>query len=330
MTQIDMKAIKLTKPCSADELNPVLVPCPKLKKGYVLIKVKAFGVNESEVTSRKGESSADFSYPRILGIEGVGIIKEVNPNSLFKVGQKVATMMGGMGRAIDGSYAEYMMVKEENVIPLQTDLPWDVIGAMPEMLQTAYGSLTEGLQVRSGDTLLIRGGSSTVGLMAIVVGKMLGARVVATTRQNKKIAELNFYGADEVVIDDSMIAATISRIVPEGFDKALELVGVTTLFQDMDFLRDNGLLCFTGALAGKWTIENFSPFLIPKGKYLTSYDGGTNDLPAKVFNKVLAQVASGEVKVPIAKVYHGLEEVGQAQENLESGKYLGKHVVVLD
>ena len=145
-----MQAIRLTGPCSTKELVPTTVEKPTIKTGYVLIKVKAFGVNESEITSRKGGSSSDFSYPRILGIEGAGEVAEVGEDSPFHVGQKVVTMMGGLGRGIDGSYAEYTLVREDSVIPVNVDAPWDLIGSLPEMLQTAYGSLTEGLAIQAG------------------------------------------------------------------------------------------------------------------------------------------------------------------------------------
>ena len=198
-----MQAIKLTQPCKASELVPTTVEIPELKPGYALIKVKAFGVNESEVTSRKGESSSDFKYPRILGIEGVGVIDKVNPGSSFKVGQKIATMMGGMGRAIDGSYAEYMLIKEKNLIPFESNLDWSIIGALPEMLQTAYGSISQGLHIKKDDVLLVRGGSSTVGLMASVLAHHLGAKVIATTRNEKKLATMKDLGIDYPLLDNS-------------------------------------------------------------------------------------------------------------------------------
>lgn len=329
MKQEQMMAIKLVKKCEVKDLIPILVERPSIKEGFVLIKVQAFGINESEITSRRGESSADFSFPRILGIEGVGIVDEVTSNSRFKIGQKVATMMGGLGRSIDGSYAEYMLVKEENVIPLETQLDWAMLGALPEMLQTAHGSLTIGLQLEEKEMLLIRGGTSTVGLMSAILAKEMGAIVIATSRNPEKLAILEEYGVDYALLDDQDIDNNIKSIAPQGVDKVLELVGFTTLFQDMTFLKDGGYVCFTGALGGKWTLDNFSPFMIPSGIFLTSYAGDAINLPADVFNKILKKLEKHEISVPIAKVYAGLEAVGTAQQNLESGRYSGKHVVVL-
>ncbi|AVK62526.1 NADPH:quinone reductase [Lactobacillus sp. CBA3605] len=324
-----MQAIKISQPVDTKDLVPEWVARPVIKAGYVLIKVKAFGVNESEVTSRKGESSADFSYPRILGIEGVGVVAEVGENSSFEIGQKVATMMGGLGRAIDGSYADYTLVKEENVIPITTSLDWGTIGALPEMLQTAYGSLSRGLNLQKNETLLIRGGSSTVGLMAASLAQHFGATVISTSRHAESLTSLKKYGATYPLLDDQDFEKNMQQIAPDGVDKVLELVGTTTLLQDINFLKAGGKLCFTGALSGKWTLDDFSPFMIPTGIFLTSYAGEAKDLPAKVFNDILAEIERGTVVVPIAKVYHGLAEVGQAQANLESGQYSGKHVVVL-
>ena len=329
MLKDTMQAIQLTRPCTAAELTPSEVKIPQLKPGYALVKVKAFGVNESEVTSRKGESSPDFKFPRILGIEGVGVIDRVTSDSPFKPGQKVAAMMGGMGRAIDGSYAEYMLIKEQNLIPFESNLDWSILGALPEMLQTAYGSISQGLHVQKGEFLLIRGGSSTVGLMAGVLAHHMGAKVIATTRNEGKLATMKKLGIDYPILDDQDFTNRVKTIAPDKVDKVLELVGFSTLFQDMGLVKSGGLTCFTGALGGHWTLDNFSPFMIPTGVYLTSYAGESKDLPTKYFNHVLKLIENHQLTIPIAKVYHGLAEVGQAQANLESGKFSGKHVVVL-
>ena len=329
MLKDTMQAIQLTRPCTAAELTPTEVKIPQLKPGYALVKVKAFGVNESEVTSRKGESSPDFKFPRILGIEGVGVIDQVTPDSAFKPGQKVATMMGGMGRAIDGSYAEYMLIKEQNLIPFESNLDWSILGALPEMLQTAYGSISQGLHMQKGEFLLIRGGSSTVGLMAGALAHHMGAKVIATTRNEGKLTTMKKLGIDYPVLDDQDFTNRVKKIAPDKVDKVLELVGFSTLFQDMGLVKAGGLTCFTGALGGQWTLDNFSPFMIPTGVYLTSYAGEAKDLPTKHFDHVLKLIENHQLTIPIAKVYHGLAEVGQAQANLESGKFSGKHVVVL-
>ncbi|MCZ4102274.1 zinc-binding dehydrogenase [Streptomyces sp. So13.3] len=325
-----MRAVVVTRPGGLDALEIKDVPVPVRKPGWVRIRVKAFGVNESEVTTRKGESDAEVTYPRVPGIEGVGVVEEADGASGLRPGQQVATMMGNMGRSFDGAYAQYVTVPAAQVIPFETSLPWEVVGALPEMFQTAYGSLTTGLGLRAGQTLLIRGGTSTVGLSAATIAKDLGATVLSTTRSPGRAGELTAVGVDHPLVDDGTLADQVRALLPDGVDAALELVGCSVLADTLRTVRRQGTVCFTGALAGQWTIPDFTPFMIPSGVRLTSYAGEAADLPADVFAHQLQAIAEGRLKVPVAKVYHGLEQVRDAQADLESGTTPGKHVVVLD
>lgn len=326
-----MRAIVLSAPGGIDKLILKQVPMPQPSPGWVRIRVKAFGVNESEITSRKGLSDPDFTLPRVLGIECVGEVDAAPAGSDLKVGQKVATMMGGMGRSFDGAYAEYTVVPEKQIIPFETSLPWHVVGALPEMFQTAYGSLTKGLDLRPCQSLLIRGGTSTVGLSAAAIAKDMGAVVIATTRRPDRVEMLRAIGVDYPLVDDGNLADAVRQLFADGVDAALELVGGKTLRDTLKATRIHGTVCFTGALSDDWTIPDFSPlYHIPFGVRLTSYGGGATDLPAKVFNQQLQAIAAGRLKPLIAKVYHGLEQVGDAQAGLEAATTPGKHVVVLE
>jgi NADPH:quinone reductase-like Zn-dependent oxidoreductase len=325
-----MRAVVVTRPGGLDALEIKDVPVPVRKPGWVRIRVKAFGVNESEVTTRRGESDVVVTYPRVPGIEGVGVVDEAEEVSGLRRGQQVATMMGGMGRSYDGAYAQYVTVPAAQVIPFETGLPWEVVGALPEMFQTAYGSLTTGLDLKAGQTLLIRGGTSTVGLSAATIAKDLGATVLSTTRSPERTGELRAAGVDHPLVDSGTIASQVSELTPEGVDAVLELVGCSVLADTLRTVRRHGTVCFTGALAGQWTIPDFTPFMIPNGVRLTSYGGQATDLPAHVFAHQLQAIAAGRLTVPIAKIYHGLEQVHDAQADLESGTTPGKHVVVLD
>lgn len=326
-----MRAVVVSEPGGIDKLVVKDVPLPGVEPGYVRIRVKAFGVNESEVTSRKGLSSPDFTMPRILGIECVGIVDQASPGSDLQPGQMVATMMGGMGRSFDGAYAEYTVVPTSQVIPFETKLPWDVVGALPEMLQTAYGSLTKGLDLRPGQTLLIRGGTSTVGLSAASIASEMGAVVIATTRRPDRLEMLRGVGVDHPIVDDGKVADAVRAIFPDGVDAALELVGGRALRDTMQATRVHGTVCFTGALSDDWTVADFSPLgYIPFGVRLTAYGGGATDLPAEVFDRQLRAIAAGRLKISVAKVYQGLERVRDAQADLEARAEPGKYVVVLD
>jgi NADPH:quinone reductase len=288
----------------------------------------AFGVNESEVTSRQGESGPDFSFPRILGIEAVGVVDAVGEGVHLTLGQKVATMMGGLGRTIDGSYAEYTLADAANVIPFDTDLGWDVVGALPEMLQTAHGSITTGVGLEPGQSVLIHGGTSTVGLTAISIAHQLGATVIATTRNTTRSELLTRVGADHALVDDETLPDAIRAIAPNGLDAALEFVGATALPVTLSLIRPGGTVCFVGALSGAWTIPNFDPFTIPTGVRLTSYAGEAEDLPSEALDEYLHAIEAGTMNVVIADVYQGFEKVADAHHALETRHQPGKYVVV--
>ena len=182
---IDMMAAVVHRPGKPEVLELREVLRPKSRSGWVLIKVMAFGLNRSELFTRQGHSGSAVTFPRILGIECVGVV-EAAPDSPLEPGQKVAAVMGGMGRAYDGSYAEYTLVPEKYVMPVATALPWETLAAIPEAFLTAWGSLVTSLNVRKGNTLLIRSGTSSVGMAAATLAKSLGVTVVATTRSAAK------------------------------------------------------------------------------------------------------------------------------------------------
>lgn len=324
-----MRAIRLTGPVAPDELTISQVPIPDVRPGQLRIRVMAFGVNESEVTSRKGESGPDFTFPRILGIEAVGVVDVAGEGVHLVPGEKVATMMGGLGRSIDGSYAEYTVVDVGNVLPFDTDLPWGVVGALPEMLQTAHGSITAGLRLKAGQRVLVRGGTSTVGLTAIALAHQLGATVIATTRNHRRFDLLQQVGADHALLDDDTLPDAVRELAPDGLDAALELVSATALPDTLSLVRPGGTVCFVGALSGEWTIPDFSPFTIPTGVRLTSYAGGANDLPAGALAQYLRAIEAGSLDIVVARTYTGLDKVAEAQHDLECGHEPGKRVIVL-
>ncbi|MEO3932998.1 zinc-binding dehydrogenase [Micrococcaceae bacterium Sec7.4] len=295
------------------------------RPGQVLIRVRAFGLNRSELHTRLGLAEG-VTFPRVPGIEAVGDVAD-SPGGEFRAGQKVATLMGGMGRVFDGGYAEYTCVPAGQVIPFESELPWSVIGAIPEMLQTAHGSLTIGLDIRPGQSLLIRGGTSSVGMAAAILAKRRGITVLASTRNEAKREALLAIGVDHVLIDDGDLAGAVRRIVPGGVDAALELVGTPTLRDTLHATRVHGVVCFTGMLSNQWTIPDFYPIdYIPRGVRLTSYTGGAADLPGSVLQEFLQAVSDGTATVPIGKVY-ALADIVQAHADMEESRASGKLVV---
>jgi NADPH2:quinone reductase len=324
---LSMRAIVIDEPGPVSNLHLRQLPIPTPGPGEVRIKVEAFGLNRSELHTRLGFAGDSVSYPRVLGIEAVGVI-DLDPSGTFAVGQQVMTMMGGMGRSFDGGYAQYTCVPARQVIPFSSDLPWDVLGAIPEMLQTAYGSLSIGLDLKLGQSLLVRGGTSSVGMAAAVLAKRLGATVLSTTRDPSKVEVLQGLRVDHVLIDDGNVAAQVRRILPEGVDGAIELVGTPTLPDTLASVRVHGTACFTGMLSNQWTVENFYPIdYLPQGVRLTAYSGSSENLSPEVLQSFLDDVASGRATVPIDRVF-GLDQIHEAHTLMESGEARGKLVVL--
>lgn len=205
-----MQAAVIYEAGGPDVLNLERRPIRQAQLGQVSIKVKAFGLNRSELFTRQGHSPPSaVSFPRILGIEAVGLVADA-PGGEFSSGDMVATAMGGMGRKFDGSYAEYTCVPANQVQKLESNLTWEVLGAIPEMLQTAWGSLFTSLDLTRNEVLVIRGGTTSVGLAAAAIAKGHGARVVATTRKPAHETLLRANGADHVLIDSGQIAHDVS------------------------------------------------------------------------------------------------------------------------
>jgi NADPH:quinone reductase len=320
-----MRAVVLDAPGPPDALHVRDIPIPKPADGWVLIEVKAFGLNRSELHTRLGLADG-VTFPRVLGIEATGVVAAC-PGGEFVIGQQVMAMMGGMGRVFDGGYAEYTCVPAAQVLPFASGLDWATLGAVPEMLQTAHGSLTVGLDLTAGDNILIRGGTSSVGMATAVLAKQRGATVFSTTRNPNKQAALEAIGVDHVMIDNGEIAEQVREIVPGGVDAALELIGTPTLPDTLRSTRVHGVVCFTGMLSNQWIVERFYPIdYLPRGVRLTAYGGDAGDLPVDVLHGFLDAVENGDATVPISRIYD-LDQIAQAHADMEAGIATGKLVV---
>jgi NADPH:quinone reductase len=325
-TGATMKAVVLDGPGPPSALHIRQVPRPYPRRGWVLISVRAFGLNQSELHMRLGLAGG-VTFPRVPGSEAVGVVARC-PGGEFSEGQQVATFGEGMGRVFDGGYAEYCCVPVAQVVPFRSDLDWTTLGAIPVMLATASGSLTIGLDAKEGQSLLIRGGTSSVGMATAVLAKRLGMRVLSTTRQEGKALALTDIGVDEVILDDGQVAGRVQTMVPGGVDAALELIGAPTLPDTLRSTRVHGVVCFTGMLSNQWTIDKFYPIeYIPRGVRLTSYSGGAADLPPAVLQGFIDAVAEDAAVVPIGAVHH-IDQIVEAHTAMEEGRVAGKIVVL--
>jgi NADPH:quinone reductase-like Zn-dependent oxidoreductase len=322
---LKMKAVVLCKTGSPEELTVSEIPVPEVKPGWVLIKVKAFGLNRSELMMREYEGNAPYiKLPRVLGIECAGEIADAS-DSAFRKGQKVVALMGGMGRSFDGSYAEYTLVPTKNVFSVETDLDWKELAAIPETYFTAYGSLFNCLQLASEDVLLVRGGTSAAGLAAIQLAKSIGATVLASTRKENKRDLLISQGADHVLIDNGTLKDQLLSLYPHGVNKVLELIGPATLLESASLLRHHGIVCVTGILGKKGTIDHFYPIKdIPSGVYLTGFS--SNYPTQKIIDDIFSRIKKHKLQPAIAKVF-ALSEIGQAHLLMENNEANGKVVI---
>lgn len=303
-------------------------PVPQAAAGQISIRVKAFGLNRSELFTRQGLSPASsVRFPRILGIEAVGIVESA-PDGEFEQGDIVATAMGGMGRAFDGGYAEYTCVPATQVQKLETNLPWEVLGAIPEMLQTAWGSLFKSLRLKTDERLLIRGGTTSVGLAAAAIAKNHGAIVAATTRKIGHEKLLRNNGADQVFIDNGNIADQVKEVFPCGVDKVLELVGTTTLLDSLLCARSRGIVCMTGMVGDQWAFSDFSPMdAIPTAVSLTTYSGGAEDFMRTPLQDLVQQIEQGTLGPQIGQVFM-LDQIVEAHRCMEENRAGGKIVIL--
>lgn len=322
-----MKAVVLTKSCKAEEMTLTDVCVPDIRPGWVLVKVKAFGINHSEVLLRQFEVTQSYiKKPIIPGIECVGEI--IDPSdSDFRKGQRVMAIMGGMGRSFDGSYAEYALLPVSHVFSFDSKLDWAVLAAIPETFYTAFGSLFISLQLKKDDILLIRGVTSTVGLAALQLAKAVGTKVISTTRSESKAAILRSAGADGVVLEGDEFRERLLEEYPDGVTKILELIGATTLKESLKCVDQGGIVCQTGLLGGVFGLKYFDPIKdIPSGVYLSGFY--SNSPSQKDIDKMMGIIDRQKI-CPIIAHQYTLGEITEAHKLAEQRGQIGKIVVTV-
>jgi NADPH:quinone reductase-like Zn-dependent oxidoreductase len=323
-----MKAIVIEAHGGPEKLVLREVPDPEPKPGHVVIAVKAFGVNHAEAHMRRGEWPE--SMP-ISGIECAGVVK-ADPDGRFAPGQKVVALMGGMGRTINGSYAEYTSVPATNVVRIETTLPWTTLAAIPESYATAWTCLYGNLDLQPGQTLVVRGATSALGQAAVNVAANADVQVIATTRKAERFASLEAIGARGTMHEAPGLAERLREHHPKGVDTVLDLVGNSAVLESLTLVRRGGRVCEAGWLGGLAPIASFNPMLqMPSGAHFSlfgSFMFGSPEFPlsAVPFQTIVDKVASGVYKAGPARVFR-FDEIRDAHRLMESGASNGKIVV---
>ena len=322
-----MRAVVVHEPGGPDVLKIEDRPIPLVRPGWVLVRVRAFGLNRAELITRSGGSGDAVRFPRVIGIECAGEVVDGSDSGL-EVGQVVVAAMGEMGRAFDGGYQQYALLPVTHVIPVETTLDWATLGAIPETFGTAWGSLEE-LRLASGDSVLIHGATSSVGMAAITIAKDRGLTVFATTRQETKRAALMANGADHVLIDDGGPAAKVREIAPGGVTGVYELVGAAALLDSLHALAGGGRACIAGYLEDEWELAPAQTEAQRLGVPLAVYS--SNDINRASYGQVLQDiidaVEAGRYRANIDRVFK-LDEIREAHRYMEANRAVGKLVVM--
>lgn len=315
-----MKAVVICEPGGPEKLIYTEVKAPEPKAGWSLVKIMGCGVNHSEVFTRQGLSPS-VRFPRILGIECVGIIESTAAPQLKK-GQKIVSVMGGLGRDFDGGYAEYALIPDEQIYPIETDLPWETVAAIPETYYTAFGSMRN-LRITDTDSVLVRAASSGVGVAfaRLLRAKYPDMKIDGSCRSDKKRGQLLNCGFSGIIEDIDGVLQTDNR-----YDKILELVGPATEKDSLSHLNEGGIVCSTGQLGGKWYLDGFDPIIdIPDGCYLTSFH--SNEVSAQKMRELFEYIEKYHVDAAPEKVFP-LKDARKAHEYLASSRSFGKAVLM--
>lgn len=322
-----MRAIVLNGFGGLEALTYRDIPEPEPLAGHVVIDIKAFGINHAEIHMRKGEWA---EAAPVSGIECVGLVTSC-PGGEFPVGAKVAALMGGLGRTINGSYAEFTRVPASNVALIEADLPWEQLAAIPESYATAWTTLFRNIALKAGELLVIRGATSALGQAAVRLAVQAGARVIATTRQQERFAALEALGVERCEIERPDLSAQIAQ--SGEIDAVLNLVGNTVVLDSLRMLRRGGRSCLAGWLGGLDPIPDFNPLLqMPSGVNLTFFGSFVFGAPQFPLSDVpLAQIAqdaaAGRLDIRPARVFR-FDEVAEAHRLVEANAAGGKLVVL--
>jgi putative PIG3 family NAD(P)H quinone oxidoreductase len=307
----------------AAALHPVQLPIPAPRSGEILIRVQAAGVNRPDLLQRAGNYPPPPGAPDTLGLEVAGEV--MLAAGRWRQGDKVCALLGG------GGYAEYATVDARHALPIPAGLDFTAAAALPETVFTVYANVFEHGALKSGETLLVHGATSGIGVAAIQMAKAAGAKVIATARGADKAAQARQLGAD-VAIDTANEDFGAAAKAAGGVDVALDMVGAPYLAATLDALKTGGRIVYIAALGGG-TLEVPVRQVMMKRAVLTGSTLRPRSaeekarLAAEVERVVWPWVAAGKVRAIIDRTF-ALANAADAHAYLESGRHFGKIVLI--
>jgi NADPH2:quinone reductase len=326
-----MRAIVITSYGGPEVLAVTEYADPEPTWGEVLIRVMAFGLNHAEAYMRSG---AWGDVAAITGIECAGVV-ERDPAGGLAPGTRVVAILGGMGRTRNGSYAELVSVPASNVVAVTTSLSWTDLVAIPEVYATAWAGLHHNLALHPGETVLVRGATSSLGQAAVNIAADAGATVIATTRNSTQGARLLELGASHVLIEDGKLAEQIAggRL---RVDAVFDVVGNKVLRDSLALVRPRGRVCQLGFLGGLEPVADFDPISdLPTGVQLSFYGSafvlGTPDFPLSdiPLTEIIAKAEAGTYQAAPTRVFD-FDDIVEAHRVMEAGDAGGKMVVAVE
>ncbi len=324
-----MRAVRIHEDGGPEVLRYEEAPDPSPGPGEVLLSLRAASLNRLDVWLRRGLPSVP--KPRILGADGAGVVASLGEGVRgVEVGDAVVLNPGLddgkhiVGEHMDGTHAELIAVPAEYVHPLPDDLSFEEAAAFPLVFATAYRMLATRAQVREGEWVLVWGIGAGVATASLAIAKALGARVLATSTSDDKLARAKDLGADEVVrTDEDVVAAARELTDGAGVDIVVEHVGEATWKSSLQAVRVGGRVTVCGATSGPNPPAMLHRIFWKQLSILGSTMGTRDDFAA-----VYELVASGRARPVVDRVYP-IAEVAAAHERLESGDQLGKIVLTI-
>jgi len=327
-----MKAYLISSPGGPEVLELTELPDPEAHPGQVLIRIKAFGLNRAEAVTRMGGSGSAVVFPKVIGIECVGVVESC-PGGELEKGQIVAAAMGGMGRNYNGSYAEKTVVPVSNVFPLKTNLDWTILGSIPETYFTAWGCCFESLQLSGRPKVLVRPGASALGIAITQIVNHMGGQVIGVTRSPHKVDRLKQAGMAEVIVSGGAVADQVKALWPEGADGVVDtIVSKVSTEDDLQIRKPGARICLAGSLADSYEQEKAASFaevlnqpgvgFFSSEELHVSKDGANLQL-------TVDRMKQGLYTPHIDRVY-SFDQLVEAHHGMESNAFAGKVVIRLD